>query len=209
MSEIHNMKLKLQSYMDGYEDQRNQIKSEAKAVLDLLQTYESKKKALEVQKELCSDEIQVKQVLMDRIKELEGRQESKREGKFDADNQIMKSQQRQLELMGQLKLVDDQMNSISQKLKFVESQKKERVTEMMKNELSYKTMLIQGESDKNTLKQEAEELKNKLVSMVKLFESRDSQMSKIDQKIDELIRLRKEITANKENDLNSLLQFKY
>jgi hypothetical protein len=70
-------------------------------------------------------------------------------------------------------------------------------------------MLIQGESDKKNLKQEAEELKIKLVSMVKLFESRDSQMSKIDQKIDELIRLRKEITLNKENDLNSLLQFKY
>jgi ppGpp synthetase/RelA/SpoT-type nucleotidyltranferase len=66
---------------------------------------------------------------------------------------------------------------------------------------------LKSESERNYLKQEAEELKKKLIGMVKVLESRDNQMTKIDQKIEELIRLRQELTSTKENDLNSLLNF--
>jgi hypothetical protein len=47
MQEIQQLKLKLQSYMDGYEDQRNHIKSEAKGVLNFLNIFESQKHSLD------------------------------------------------------------------------------------------------------------------------------------------------------------------
>ena len=193
--------------MDGYEEQRDQIKFEASKVLDLFSTFESKKKALDIQKESCSDEVQVKQVLMSRIKELESQQDNFTHGKFETDKLIMMSQQRQLDLLGQIKIVDDNIQNVSLRLNHVEGQKKESVTETMRKELNYKSEQLKSESERNYLKQEAEELKKKLIGMVKVLESRDNQMTKIDQKIEELIRLRQELTSTKENDLNSLLNF--
>jgi len=43
--------------------------------------------------------------------------------------------------------------------------------------------------------------------MNRILGSRDSQMSKIDEKINDLIRIRKEIAIGRESDLQNLLNF--
>jgi hypothetical protein len=69
--------------------------------------------------------------------------------------------------------VDDNIQNISLRLNHVEALKKERVAESMRKELSYKTELLKSENEKSSLRQEAEELKNKLIGMVKILDSRD------------------------------------
>lgn len=72
------------------------------------------------------------------------------------------------------------------------------MSESIKKETEYKQELFSKERNKADLRREAEELKNKTLDMNQVLGARDTQMTKIDEKINELIRLRKEIAQGRD-----------
>lgn len=110
-------------------------------------------------------------------------------------------------MLAQVKIVDDEISSITQRLNFIDAAKKETFGDLSKKEIEYKELILRAERERAELKSIAEELKRRAVEMNRILGSRDSQMSKIDEKINDLIRIRKEIAIGRESDLQNLLNF--
>jgi len=97
--------------------------------------------------------------------------------------------------------VDDEIASITQRLNFIDAGKKETFGDLSKKEIDYKEQIMRAEREKSEMRSIAEELKRRVVEMNRVLGTRDTQMSKIDEKINELIRIRKEIAVGRESDL--------
>lgn len=109
--------------------------------------------------------------------------------------------------MVQVKILDDEIASITQRLNFIDAAKRDTFGDLSKKEIEYKEQISRAEKERAELKSVAEELKRRVVEMNRILGSRDTQMSKIDEKINELIRIRKEIAIGRETDLQNLLNF--
>jgi hypothetical protein len=112
-----------------------------------------------------------------------------------------------MEYIAKVKIVEDEISSIGQRLNFVDSSKKEVFGDLSRKEMEYKEQIIRAERERAELRQVAEELKKRGQEMNRILGTRDNQMSKIDEKINELIKMRKEIAIGRENDLQNLLNF--
>lgn len=97
--------------------------------------------------------------------------------------------------------MDDEIASITQRLNFIDAGKKETFGDLSKKEIDYKEQIMRAEREKSEMRSIAEELKRRVVEMNRVLGTRDTQMSKIDEKINELIRIRKEIAVGRESDL--------
>lgn len=207
MSEIRELQLTMESLKQNHEEHRTNLKSEAVDMIELAQAYEEKVKLLQIAKEKCSDDSQIKNVLMMRIKDLESVQNTKQTDKYNYDHDILVVQQRQSDALGCIKLLEDQMGNLGPRFSYVETSKKELINESTKKELRYKEELLRSEHHKIELREEAEILKNKIIALHKVLDNRDSSMNKIDQKIEELIKLRKDLSYNRDRDIENLLNF--
>lgn len=97
--------------------------------------------------------------------------------------------------------MEDEIASITQRLNFIDAGKKETFGDLSKKEIDYKEQIMRAEREKSEMRSIAEELKRRVVEMNRVLGTRDTQMSKIDEKINELIRIRKEIAVGRESDL--------
>lgn len=68
ITDIKQLQMKMESLKDSHQEHRSNIKQEAQSVLQLNQFVEEKQKMLDMVKEKCDDENQIKNVLMMRIK---------------------------------------------------------------------------------------------------------------------------------------------
>lgn len=206
LSEIGLLKLDLESLKENHEEYRNNIKVDCQLSIELQTIIEEKQKLVDIAREKCDDETQIKNVLMMRIKDLEALQDQKMNNQYDYETEIITVQQKISDHSGIIQITEDQISSLGTRCNFLETNKKEQVDQILKKENMYKEQILNAQKEKQELRQTAEDYKNRVENMNKLLGVRDTQMNQIDLKIDQLIRLKQELTQTRNNELDKLFE---
>lgn len=144
------------------------------------------------------DENEIKHVLRLRVKDLEKKLEEKENEANLVIERVENSKGNQKVLKGKLEMCEFRLKEHDEKSSMIEEIRKRTVEEILKKETKYKDELMKEAQEKTDLSDELKKLAYRVKAMQECLSDKNDQIENIDQKISELIKIRKKMGRNQQ-----------
>lgn len=193
MKDITNLQDTLRDLQDSRIGNKKFFQIETKALLSVKDILREKEEEFEKFKIQYEDENEIKNVLMMRIKDLENQLKVKEEETEEVCTKLENIKINQNSFKEKIEETNLRIKAISENHNRIENIRRKSVQITLEKETEYKAELIKEAHEKQELSQELKKLAYKVKSMQECLCDKNTQIENIDQKIGELIKIRRKM----------------
>lgn len=193
MNEISQLQEEIQELHRQMEEQKQELKNESQELFQLEPSLTQKKNELEELKITVLDETEIKTVLNERMKGIELKGEQVLREITDFENEIFSLRSKEKMIERELGEFEAREKVLMDNIERVGEEKQRVVEENHEKELGYKRELLKEEEEKENFERDLDIMKVKIGDLEDLVRCKEQEVLKLDNKISELVKIRKEI----------------